>query len=60
MADFAALRGWIQYPGQLRKAEALLARWFRWQPSEIDGLPVEEFEGYLKEAGEQIKREYGE
>ncbi|MBG6243415.1 MAG: GpE family phage tail protein [Candidatus Symbiopectobacterium sp. Dall1.0] len=44
----------------MRKAEALLARWFRWQPSEIDGLPVEEFEGYLKEAGEQIKREYGE
>ncbi len=47
-------------PKQLLKAEALLARWFRWQPSEIDGLPVEAFEGYLKEAGEQIRLEYGE
>ncbi|WGM07674.1 GpE family phage tail protein [Arsenophonus nasoniae] len=44
----------------MRKAEALLARWFRWPPSEIERLAVEEFEGYLKEAGEQIKREYGE
>ncbi len=60
MKNFAPLRGWILYPEQLRKAEALLARWFRWQPSEIDGLPVEAFEDYLKEAGEQIRHEYGE
>ncbi|MEG2663565.1 MAG: GpE family phage tail protein [Hafnia sp.] len=43
----------------MKKATALLARWFRWQPSEIDALPISEFEDYLDEASEQIKNEYG-
>ncbi|ENO0459416.1 GpE family phage tail protein [Salmonella enterica] len=38
---------------------ALLARWFRFQPGEIDGLAVEDFERWLEEASAQIKRENG-
>lgn len=46
-------------PETLYKATALLARWFRWQPGEIESLTVEDLEAYLDEAGEQIRREYG-
>ncbi|MBK1890728.1 GpE family phage tail protein [Undibacterium sp. 14-3-2] len=38
----------------------LLARWFRFQPSEIDGLTLDEFRDWVKEASEQIKREHGD
>ncbi|ACX88644.1 hypothetical protein Pecwa_2894 [Pectobacterium parmentieri WPP163] len=44
----------------LWKAQALLARWFRFQPSEIDALELDDFERWLDEASEQIKRENGE
>lgn len=37
---------------------ALLARWFRFQPSEIDALSLEELVGWMEQAGEQIKREH--
>ncbi|EJB4183847.1 GpE family phage tail protein [Salmonella enterica] len=37
-----------------------MARWFRWQPGEIDRLLMDEFEEYIDEANEQIKREYGD
>jgi len=36
---------------------ALLARWFRFQPGEIDELGVDEFVSWLERASEQIKRE---
>ncbi|EQC0634438.1 GpE family phage tail protein [Salmonella enterica] len=38
---------------------ALLARWFQFQPGEIDALAVEDFERWLDEASAQIKRENG-
>ncbi|MDW8337399.1 MAG: hypothetical protein RMK34_10600 [Tepidimonas sp.] len=38
---------------------ALLARWFRFQPSEIDGLEVEDFVRWLQEARRQIRAESG-
>ncbi|AYH03821.1 GpE family phage tail protein [Pectobacterium parmentieri] len=44
----------------LWKAQALLARWFHFQPSEIDALELDDFERWLDEASEQIKRENGE
>ncbi|WP_071825880.1 GpE family phage tail protein [Metakosakonia massiliensis] len=37
---------------------ALLARWFRFPPSEIDALAVEDFTRWLDEANTQIKHEY--
>ncbi|MBE8611530.1 GpE family phage tail protein [Morganella morganii] len=42
------------------KGTALLARWFRWQPGEIDRLLTDEFEAYIDEANRQIKLEYGD
>ncbi|WP_350318931.1 GpE family phage tail protein [Lelliottia wanjuensis] len=39
---------------------ALLARWFRFPPGEIDALAVEDFECWLDEASAQIKHENGE
>ena len=33
---------------------ALLARWFRFQPSEIDDLTIDELLDWCKSAGEQI------
>ncbi|MBG6248260.1 GpE family phage tail protein [Candidatus Symbiopectobacterium endolongispinus] len=41
------------------QAQALLARWFRFQPSELNELDLDEFEGWLEIASEQIKRENG-
>lgn len=38
-------------------AEGLLARWFRFQPSEIDRLTVEAFCDWVDEAARQVKRE---
>ncbi|EHJ3655087.1 hypothetical protein J9T75_000222 [Salmonella enterica] len=52
--------GWLTSDDALIKGTALLARWFRWQPGEIDRLLIEEFEEYIDEANEQIKREYGD
>jgi len=42
----------------LREACADMAWWFGWPPSVIDGLTLEEFEGYQKEAARQIKAGY--
>lgn len=42
----------------IRGVRALLARWFRFQPSEIDDLDVVEFVKWGEDAGEQIRREY--
>ncbi|EIT8638760.1 phage tail assembly protein [Salmonella enterica] len=36
----------------------LLARWFRFPPSEIDALSVDDFTRWLDEASAQIKHEY--
>ncbi len=36
---------------------ALLARWFRFQPGEIDELTADEFVSWLERASEQIKNE---
>ena len=35
----------------------MLARWFRFQPSEIDALEVDDFLSWCKMAAEQIKAE---
>lgn len=35
----------------------MLARWFRFQPSEIDALEVVEFLSWCRIAADQIKRE---
>ncbi|EFC7613286.1 TPA: GpE family phage tail protein [Escherichia albertii] len=37
---------------------ALLARWFRFPPSEIDSLTIDDFSHWLDEASAQIKIEY--
>ncbi len=42
----------------LWQAMALLARWFRFPPSEIDALTVDDFSNWLDEASAQIKIEY--
>lgn len=47
---------WI-LPADLWKGAGLLARWFRFQPSEIDGLEVDEFLRWCRVAAEQVKRE---
>jgi hypothetical protein len=38
---------------------ALLARWFRFQPSEIDALELEDFLTWWELANEQIRQEAG-
>lgn len=58
-SDFSRCTAWMDSPATLYKATALLARWFRWQPGEIEALTVDDLEAYLDEAGEQIRREYG-
>ena len=42
----------------IRGIAALLARWFRFQPSEIDALDIVRFVEWGEDAGEQIRREY--
>lgn len=42
------------------EAQALLARWFRFQPSELNNLTIDELEDWLEMAGDQIKREHGD
>lgn len=44
---------------ELWQAAALLARWFSFQPSEIDALEVDELARWLSEASRQIKAESG-
>ena len=39
--------------------QALLARWFRFQPGEIDRLTVVEFCRWVETASAQIKRDNG-
>lgn len=50
---------WIRADA-LWAASALLARWFRFQPSEIDALEVEELMRWVKEAERQIRAEQAE
>lgn len=45
--------------GDLWAGAALLARWFRFQPSEIDALEVGDFLRWVRLAREQIKAEGG-
>ncbi|OOG79170.1 hypothetical protein B0E41_25435 [Hydrogenophaga sp. A37] len=45
-------------PDDIRGIAALLARWFRFQPSEIEELDVVRFVEWGEDAGEQIRREY--
>ena len=47
---------WIN-PADLWKGAGLLARWFRFPPSEIDGLEVDDFLSWCRLAAEQIKAE---
>jgi len=47
---------WID-PAEVWKGAGLLARWFRFQPSEIEGLEVDDFLQWCRLAAEQIKRE---
>ncbi|QHQ16544.1 GpE family phage tail protein [Pectobacterium parmentieri] len=58
--DFSTLQGWLHHPKTLIQAQALLARWFRFQPSELNELDLDEFESWLETASEQIKRENGD
>lgn len=44
----------------MTQAQGLLARWFRFQPSEIDELDSDDLEMWLDQAEEQIKSEYGD
>ncbi|MBN9528215.1 MAG: GpE family phage tail protein [Alphaproteobacteria bacterium] len=37
----------------------LLARWFRFQPSEIDALTIEDFVMWIEQAARQVRRENG-
>ncbi|MCC8464643.1 GpE family phage tail protein [Photorhabdus bodei] len=55
--DFSKLSDWIREIKTVWQASAMLARWFRFQPSEIDNLALDEFECWLNEANTQIKRE---
>jgi len=41
------------------QAQGLLARWFRFQPGEIDSLDTDDLEMWLEQAEEQIKSEFG-
>lgn len=50
---------WIN-PAEIWKGAGLLARWFRFQPSEIDALAVDEFLSWCRLAAEQIKAENAE
>ncbi|AXF78792.1 GpE family phage tail protein [Erwinia tracheiphila] len=44
----------------MKQAQGLLARWFRFQPGEIDALDTDDLEMWLDQAEEQIKSEYGD
>lgn len=44
----------------LMQAQGLLARWFRFQPGEIDALDTDDLEMWLEQAEEQIKSEFGD
>lgn len=41
----------------LDECEALLARWFRFQPSEIEQLTVERFLTWCEQAEQQIRQQ---
>jgi len=43
----------------MRAGMGLLARWFRMQPSEIDGLEVDEFRWWCEEAVRQSRAANG-
>ncbi|MCU3615158.1 GpE family phage tail protein, partial [Enterobacter hormaechei subsp. oharae] len=56
--DFNPCLVWLQNPGQLWQAMALLAKWFHFQPGEIDTLTVDDFTCWLDEADTQIQHEH--
>lgn len=58
--DFSSSRGWVRATRALTQAQGLLARWFRFQPGEIDALDTDDLEMWLEQAEEQIKSEYGD
>ncbi|MEW5885476.1 MAG: GpE family phage tail protein [Pseudomonadota bacterium] len=47
---------WIA-PAELWRGAGVLARWFRFQPSEIDALALDDFVRWCRLAAEQIKAE---
>ena len=51
-ASFAA---WLLNKSEVWSASAALARWFRFQPSEIDRLDVEDMAEWLQHAIGQMK-----
>ncbi|MBW7863053.1 MAG: GpE family phage tail protein [Candidatus Hydrogenedens sp.] len=44
----------------LWEAAAVLAKWFHFQPSEIDGLDVREFTAWVRQANRQISAMVGD
>ncbi len=42
---------------QWQPLQALLAKWFHTQPSEIDNMLVDEFIGWVDEANKQIEEQ---
>ncbi|KKF34110.1 hypothetical protein SY86_25795 [Erwinia tracheiphila] len=59
-SDFSKSRGWVRNQTLIKQAQGLLARWFRFQPGEIDALDTDDLEMWLDQAEEQIKSEYGD
>ncbi|GHK44438.1 hypothetical protein ECZU08_00340 [Escherichia coli] len=57
---FQLITGMGESNGALTQAQGLLARWFRFQPGEIDALDTDDLEMWLEQAEEQIKSEYGD
>lgn len=58
--DFSKSLGWARATKTLMQAQGLLARWFRFQPGEIDALDTDDLEMWLEQAEEQIKSEFGD
>jgi hypothetical protein len=54
--DFRACFAGLPSLDSLNKARALLARWFRFQPSEIDGLYFDDFLNWLDQAADQAEQ----
>ncbi|GHK47667.1 hypothetical protein ECZU08_32630 [Escherichia coli] len=57
---FQLITGMGESNQALTQAQGLLARWFRFQPGEIDALDTDDLEMWLEQAEEQIKSEYGD
>ncbi len=42
-------------PGTFRRGNAMLARWWRWSPRDVDDLTVEEWREAVEDAASQIE-----